>query len=183
MIESALFPAPQAHEDPQFDEKWTERRVLDLLGERYGNQPYRYGNGGIRYATAEHVRSHAGHYARRTADFVAMDLWTSSGLALHGHEVKVSRSDWLTELKEPEKAAEFTPYMTFWWLVVSDKAIVKPGELPDGWGLMAPRGGQLAVVTKAARRQPEPLPRTMLASLLRAVMKTAISRAEREAKP
>ena len=84
---------------------------------------------------------------------------------------------------QPEKAAEFTPYMTFWWLVVSDKALVKPGELPDGWGLMAPRGGQLAVVTKAARRKPEPLPRTMLASLLRAVMKTAISRAEREAKP
>jgi len=32
-----------------------------------------------------------------------MDLWPSGGLEIHGHEVKVSRSDWLRELKEPEK--------------------------------------------------------------------------------
>jgi hypothetical protein len=176
VTEPALFSTPTE----QSEERWTERRVLDLMGERYGNQRHRYGNGGIRYATAEHVRSHAGFDARRTADFVAMDLWTSSGLALHGHEVKVSRPDWLTELKQPEKAAEFTPYMTFWWLVVSDRSIVRDGELPDGWGLMVPRDGQLVVVIKARRRAPDPLPRTMLASLLRAVMKTAVARTASE---
>ena len=37
---------------------------------------------------------------RRYADAVAMNLWPSKGLALHGFEIKVSRSDFLTELRE-----------------------------------------------------------------------------------
>lgn len=34
----------------------------------------------------------------RTADALAMGLWPSKGLNLHGFEVKASRSDWLAEL-------------------------------------------------------------------------------------
>lgn len=147
----------------------TERDMLDLLHKRYG---FRYGNG-FRYAVAEHVRSHAGFDARRTADFVAMDLWPSKGLEFHGHEVKVSRSDWLSELKEPEKAGEFIPYMDRWWLVVNDRAIVKAGELPKGWGLMAPRGNALAVFKPAPKLPAQVMPRTRIAALLRAVAKTA----------
>jgi hypothetical protein len=150
----------------------TERELLDLLHTRYSRH---YGNG-ARYVTAEHVRSHAGFDARRTADFIAMDTWPSSGLALHGHEVKVSRSDWLTELKQPWKAAEFTPYMTYWWVVVSDRSLVHDAELPEGWGLIAVRGAvtqKLVVVKQARRQRPEPLPRTMTAAFMRAVAKTA----------
>lgn len=151
----------------------TERHMLDALRARYRGV---YGNGGFRYAYAEHVRSHAGFHARRTADFVAMDLWPSKGLALHGHEVKVSRSDWLAELKDPEKAAEFMPYMDYWWLVAADKTIVRD-DLPGGWGLIVASPGGLRVVKPAPRNpRPEPMPKTMLASLLRSVTKTAQSR-------
>jgi hypothetical protein len=151
------------------ENRFTERDVLDLLLARYG---VRYGNG-ERYAVAEHVRSGAGFDAKRTADFVAMDLWPSKGLCLHGHEVKVSRSDWLVELKQPEKSAEFIPFMDYWWLVVSDKEIVHDGELPAGWGLLAPRGDQLVVVRSARRVPAQPLSRTRMAALVRAVAKTA----------
>ena len=109
-----------------------------------------------------------------------MDLWPSKGLLLHGHEVKVSRSDWLRELKEPEKAAEFMPYMNCWWLVVSDPRIVRPGELPDDWGLLAMRGGLLAVQKPAPKREAKPLTRRRLAALLRAVAQTAEYRGRRE---
>lgn len=143
--------------------------MLDLLVRRYGAHR---GNG-PRYTVATHVRSHAGFDARRTADFVAMDLWPSKGLALHGHEVKVSRSDWLVELKHPEKAAEFIPYVDYWWLVVADAAIVKHGELPRTWGLMVARDGYLQVARPAKRLNPLPTPRTMMAALLRATGKTA----------
>jgi hypothetical protein len=144
--------------------------MLDRLDARYSAT---YGNG-IRYVAARHVRSHAGFDARRTADFVALDLWPSKGLCFHGHEVKVSRADWLTELKHPEKAAEFTPYMDFWWLVVSDRDIVRDDELPDGWGLMVASGGALRVA-HPARRNPNVLemPRTRLAAFVRAVAKSA----------
>lgn len=110
----------------------TEREMLDLLGKRYSQV---VGNG-PRWAVAEHVRSHAGFDARRTADLVAMDLWPSSGLALHGHEVKVSRSDWLRELKEPDKAAEFMQIVDYWWLVAPAGVVAGKQELPDGWGML-----------------------------------------------
>jgi len=152
-------------------EPWTERRMLDLLRHRYNNQD---GNG-QRYAVAEHVRSHAGFDATRTADFIAMDLWPSKGLAMHGHEVKVSRSDWLNEMKHPEKAAEFIPYLDYWWLVVPNLTIVRSlNELPPTWGLMTAGNGRLHVARPAKRNHNiQDLPRTRMAPLLRAIAKTA----------
>ncbi|MGH6979153.1 MAG: hypothetical protein ACRED4_07665 [Brevundimonas sp.] len=167
----ALFeiPAATASRSARPETKWTERMVLDLLLQRYAVS----GGNGPRYAFAEHVRSQVGHDAPRTADFIAMSLWASDGMALHGHEVKVSRADWLTELRDPTKAAAFQPYMHHWWLVVSDKSIVRD-DLPDDWGLMAPRSdGRLAVARRAPRRDPEPLPATLTACILRATAKTA----------
>ena len=105
-----------------------------------------------RYVRAAHVQSSQTMwaYGRRICDFLALDKWPSSQ-AIHGHEVKVSRSDWLTELRAPEKADAWRRWCNYWWLVVSAPEIVKPGELPDGWGLMAlsKRG------TLRARRKPD----------------------------
>lgn len=147
----------------------TEADLTALLVQRYTVQA---GNG-QRYVTAAQVRSHAGFDARRTADFIAMDLWPSAGLPFHGHEVKVSRADWLRELKDPSKADEFIPYMNFWWVVVPDASIVRPGELPGGWGLLTVRAGRLAVARKAARWDALPMPPSRLAALLRAVAEQA----------
>jgi len=146
----------------------TEREMLDALHARYTDGA---GNG-PRYVCAEHVRNKAGFDATRTADFVAMDLWPSSGLLLHGHEVKVSRSDWLRELADPNKAEAFMQYMDRWWLVVPHPRIVKD-DLPAGWGLMARRGGRLAVVISAPTLTPKPMPRSLLAPLLRSAVATS----------
>lgn len=155
----------------------TEAEVTDALHVRYGQV---HGNG-RRYAVAAGVRSSAGFDARRTADFVAMDLWPSKGLALHGHEIKVSRSDWLRELKEPEKAAEFIPWMNYWWLVASSPRIVRDGELPEGWGLMVMRGGLLTTAVRAPRRDAKPLTPSRLAALLRAAGQTSAYLERRQA--
>ena len=153
----------------------TERDMLNLLGKRYSGVSMN----AARYARAEHVRSSTS-WSRRTADFIAMDMWPSSGLNLHGHEVKCSRSDWLTELRDPSKAEEFKQHMDRWWLVVSDRALVKPGELPDDWGLMAlDKGGTLRCVRSAPRLTPTPMSKGMLAALLRATARTAHREAAR----
>jgi hypothetical protein len=154
--------------------KETERTVLDRLNVRYG----KFNGNGIRYTRAEHVKITAGHDAARICDYMAMDLWTgygpNRGPKLHGHEVKVSRADWLTELRDPSKAESFARYCDYWWLVVSDKTIVQPGELPAGWGLMVAHGTSLRVATSATlRADVEPLPRSVQATLTRAVTKTA----------
>ena len=177
---------PDPPVDPETRVRTTERDMLNMLGQRYSVVSQGVS---VRYAYAEHVRSAAGFDATRTADFIAMDLWPGKGLHLHGHEVKVSRSDWLVELRDPSKAEEFKRYMDRWWLVISDRDMVKPGELPDGWGLMAPgkrvaRPGErthgcLQVIRPAPLLTPDPLPRTMLAALMRATQKTAHREAAR----
>lgn len=158
-------------------EKATERDMLDRLNNRYASSN---GNG-IRYARAEHVRVTAGFDARRTCDYMALDLWPGgygakrTGPMLHGHEVKVSRSDWLTELRDPDKAEAFRRYCDYWWLVVSEASIVKVGELPSGWGLMVASGDSARVVARAERNLAvEPMNRDVQATFARAVTKTTM---------
>ena len=151
----------------------TERDVLDALIRRYSEN-----YGGFRWAYAEHVKTTPGFVRDkvRIADAIAVDCWTSKGMEIHGHEVKVSRSDWLAELRDPEKAEAFRPYVNRWWLVVPDLAIVRD-DLPKGWGLMLAEGPTVRVVKPAPRLDPLPMSRPMLAALLRATAKTAERRA------
>ena len=167
--EFAPEPEPVPGTTPR--EPVTERTMLDALHRRYGFTSA----GARRYVVAEHVPNRPVGPSR-VADFVAMDSWQSGKFELAGHEVKVSRSDWLRELKDPAKAAEFTPYMHRWWLVVPDASIVRDGEIPEFWGLMALAGGQLRAVRRAPRLDAIPLPPNRLAAFVRAVQKTAAER-------
>ena len=170
--------------------KWTERMMLDLVRERYTKDP---GNG-PRYVVAEHVRNETGFgsfdldHARatgksttlRTADALAIDLWPSSGNVVHGFEVKVSRADWLAELRDPSKAEAFRRFCHHWWLVVPDASIVRD-DLPEGWGLLvAGKNGRLRAKVSAPRLTPEPMPAGLVASLARAVARTADVRSREE---
>lgn len=116
----------------------TEREMLDHLARRYTS--IRPGTTADRWVRAEHVRRHLGQLGpTRVCDFIAADKWPGTVgredlHALHGFEVKVSRADWLRELKEPDKAETFRRHMHYWWLVVADPAIVRPGELPTAGG-------------------------------------------------
>ena len=139
--------------------------VASMLRHRYSQT---VGNG-PRYVCAEQVRNAAGFDAQRTCDFIAVDTWPSQGLAVHGHEIKVSRSDWLHELKHPEKAAAFIPHMTYWWLVIPDRSIARVEELPEGWGLLAPRGNRLVIARRAQKRPQASMPWTMTVAMLRAL--------------
>ena len=150
-------------------ERLSERDVLDMLHVRYGQVSMN----ARRYAVAEHVADQPS-WALRRADFMAQDCYSTT--PLHGHEIKVSRSDWLRELADPGKAETFARYCDYWWLVVSDRSIVKAGELPAGWGLMAVTGRVLRCLTPAVQRDPEPMPVRMRAALLRATAATAARR-------
>jgi len=120
------------------------------------------------WAALYEVRNATGFGAQRSADLVAMGLWPSRGLEIHGVEVKVSRGDWLREKKDPEKAEAVSAYCDRWWLAVSDPKIVADGELPPGWGLLVPNGkGLRAVVDAPLRQNVQPLDRSFVAAMLR----------------
>jgi hypothetical protein len=176
LFEAAEVPAPRSPEG----EPWTERMMLDLLHKRFGFISQNGASAKPRYVCAEHVRSEAG-FDRRTLDFVAVDTWASAKLAIHGVEVKVSRSDWLRELKDPWKSEPFMGWTTHFWLAAASKGIVQPGELPEGWGLLVPQehswGRRLIAATSAPRRQVPPPPPATIASLLYAVHRTTARRA------
>jgi hypothetical protein len=119
------------------------------------------------YALFEEVGNATGSKCNRHADAVALSLWPSRGLYLHGFEIKVSRSDWLAEKRNPEKAEEVARYCDFWWLVVGDAEIVKEGELPEPWGLLVMKGDALELKKQASKLDAAPLDRPFLAALLR----------------
>ena len=143
----------------------------------------------------------------RYADAVAMNLWKSRAYAVHGFEFKVSRSDWLRELKSPAKADEVFGYCDHFWIVAAP-GIVNPEELPAKWGLLEPvlkRGVKLTSVVdgqsndlaaavcnwklqacvQAQPLDPQPLSREFFASLMRrghdSIQRTAARHTEQRA--
>lgn len=117
------------------------------------------------WALLEEVAPHTGG-GTGYADAVAINLWRSSGHAIHGFEIKTSRSDWLRELKQPAKADPVMQYCDFWWLV-SPRDAAQESEIPLTWGWLVVQSNGFRVARKAARLEPKPLNRGFFASLVR----------------
>lgn len=150
----------------------TERDVLDVLATRYAQ---RSGNGPA-WAFVPHVRNGAGwggasgYGGLRTCDALALSLYTSTGFSLIGHEVKVDRSDWLRELKDPTKADAFRRFCNR-WLLVAPEGVARRDELPEGWGLLIVKNGRARIGVSAPELEPEPMPRGLVVALTRAAIR------------
>lgn len=161
--------------------------MLAALRRRYSSGD---GSNGVSWAFVPHVRDAASWDGRRTCDAIAMALWKSKRLLVHGFEVKISRADWLREMRQPEKAEGWLEIVDRWWLVVSDETIVQPGELPEAWGLLAWRRGRLECVTNApalrdvtsADAAGEPLPPGLGRSFLAVLLRAAVAAGEQPAR-
>lgn len=107
-----------------------------------------------------------GSSQRRWADAVAMNMYPSRGLEIHGFEIKVSRSDWLRELKNPEKSSTVQQYCDRWW-IVAPKDIIKPGELPPTWGHYDVTPGGIRQLVAAPKLDAIPTTRAFMAAMMR----------------
>ncbi|GAB2503416.1 hypothetical protein [Lysobacter humi (ex Lee et al. 2017)] len=120
------------------------------------------------YVTLFEVREAVGSLYGSRADALVMSLYSSRGFEITGFEFKCARGDWLAELKNPEKADRIARYCDRWCLFAAP-GVVKEAELPAGWGLWElQEGGTIRRRVAPALREPEPVPRTFLASLMRA---------------
>lgn len=121
------------------------------------------------YAILWEVGNATGAHCHRHADALVMSLWPSRGLTLQGFELKCSRTDWLKELKDPEKADAIARYCHGWSVVVTDQKIIQPGELPSTWGLwILDAAGELKMVKMATENQHQiPLDWRFMAAVLR----------------
>ncbi len=75
--------------------------------------------------------------AVRSLDALAVALYESKGLRVHGFEVKVSRSDLQRELADPSKAEAVAKFCDLFWLVVPH-GVVGDVEVPETWGILEP---------------------------------------------
>lgn len=132
------------------------------------------------YITLEEVRDATGFDGHRTADAIAISLYRSRGKSIWGFEMKVSRADWLKELRQPEKAESIMRYCNYWALVVPDKNIVKEGELPTTWGMYVAQKSRLKCVVPCPKLDPLPMDITMLTALAYAINQRG-TRADTEA--
>lgn len=124
------------------------------------------------FLTFPELRDGTGFDSSHSADCVALGMYRSRGREIYGFEIKVSRGDWLNELKRPDKAEAIAQYCDWWYLVVPEASIVKAGELPAPWGLMVPSGRGLKVITKPQRLEAKPPSRLLLCSFVKAALKS-----------
>lgn len=124
------------------------------------------------HTVLEEVRNSTGYAkTQRYADLLAVSLWPSRGLWFAGVEVKVSRSDWKMELKNPAKSVAIQRYCDYWWLAAPE-GVVEPHEVPESWGLYTilpgkPKGGPVRMDKQAPKLTPDPLSTTFVASVIR----------------
>jgi len=125
------------------------------------------------YALMQEVSDAAGFHRSRSADFIAVNLWPSRGLAINGIELKSFRSDWLSELKKPQKAENIFQYCDYFWLLTSDDNVAKIEEIPISWGWMTIKNEKVFVKKEAPKLEPKQVSRHFMCSMLkRAVDKT-----------
>lgn len=125
------------------------------------------------YAFLSQVRNQTGYGqaagAIRTADALSLGLWKSRGYHLHGFELKISRSDWQHELKDPSKAEAIAKYCDMFSLVISDMSIIDISEVPKTWGIMCAQNGTVKTVREAPLLEAKPMDRAFLCGFMRNV--------------
>lgn len=135
----------------------TSKEIIALLRQRYAAPEW---------AFFSEVANGTGLNGNRRIDGLAMNLYPSRGLLIHGFEVKVSRSDLLRELKDPDKAEAIARYCHHWW-IVAPTGIAGPDELPAPWGLLEASRGSLTATKPPAMLGAQPPSYEFMAAVFR----------------
>ncbi len=154
-------------------EKITANDLLKLLHDKYeeraGWMVFSEVRNGTGYETGQKARS---------ADAIVLQTFPSRGICAHGFEIKVSKSDLVKELRELEKADAIQQWCEYWWLVVSDRSLIKDVAVPELWGILVAENGKLKVIKEAPKLTPEPWTPRFVAAVLRAYQRGLIPKSD-----
>lgn len=89
----------------------------------------------------------------QTIDAFAVGLWPSKGSGSYAYEIKVSRSDFLRELKQPLKRRLALRFSNMFWFVTPE-GLVKLEEVPIECGLLEIRHSQTPRLFEAEADRP-----------------------------
>lgn len=172
MIETAELPLEEPTKNGKKSEPLTTGAVLDLIETRFSDRG--------EHVVLFDVPNIVGMQQARRCDAVAIGMWKRSGYLIHGFEVKVSRGDWLRELKDTSKADPFMSQVDRWWLVTGDIDIAKPLEIPEYWGWMNASKTGLRVQRPPKALNAEPQPETMRRAWAYALIQRAEKRSDEQ---
>jgi hypothetical protein len=144
---------------------FTEQQMLDLIKARYKDRR--------RYAFFRQFTLGTGMYANRRIDAFVMSLWPSDDFERIAFEVKVTRSDFLSELRDQDKRARAAKYANRFYFA-APAGMIAPEELPENVGLMEakfrPNGEPYLRMAVRAKSTPTPdFPMWLVASIVRRV--------------
>lgn len=124
------------------ESKLSTPQLAALLREKYPRE---------KYALIFDVPDAVSLDQKRRIDAIAFGCWASLGRSLEGFELKVSRSDWLRELRQVNKADPFVALCDYFWLVTADTKVAKLEEIPAAWGWMAATKSGLRIQRPASK--------------------------------
>lgn len=162
MTEPEIEDLPDETEAPAGEalpEKATER-ILWLLRHRHT------GRRKEEWALFTELRNAVGFGPARYLDLLALGTWKSSGYRAVAYEVKVSRADFARELANPEKRA-FAESIAEECYFATPAGLVRPDEVPEGWGLIVAQANGLKVMKRPTQRTPRPWPREFVCAIAR----------------
>ena len=158
--------------------KWTADEVRECIEMRFNI----VGNGDSQKSVVFHEVPTGTGFGVGWIDSVVCEMWPSNGWTRRAIEIKVTRADFLNELKQFEKSAWARAHFHEFWFC-SPPDIIQPGETPEGCGLYHTRAG--SIITKTAARRNEAISSDeLVAALMRSAEKSissAYARAEKKA--
>lgn len=159
-LESKPAKASRGGARRRVEREYTEQDVFDRLKFAFPSPAF---------VLLPQVRSCTGQAqdVPRKVDAIAASVYPSRGLYLCGIEIKVKKTDWRKELRDPEKSEAIKKYCRYWY-VAAPIGIVPVGELPEGWGLVEVRADGATIVHRAEKTVEEPVDIGFVCSVLRA---------------
>lgn len=135
---------------------WSESIVIGLLCEKYQDG---------KFTCFPKLRTGVG-FSRQEIDFYAINTWESQ-LIFEAYEIKVSRSDFLNEIKNAQKR-EQAMSLSNMFIFITTPGVAKSDEIPSdcGW-IEISEGGKLFCKKTALYRKLGSLPTDFVAMLSR----------------
>lgn len=140
------------------EKKWKSEEIVELLEARFCPPEY---------ATFTQVAQGTGMYSRSWIDVASFNLWPSKSLRRSAYEIKVSRQDFMSEIRNPNKNAWAKECFHEFWFVTAPGVVKKDSEIPEGAGWMQATKGGLRVKLQARVKEEAAMDEVFFASLCR----------------
>lgn len=110
-----------------------------------------------------------GYHNEQRLDALALAIWPSKKGLRHSYEIKISRQDFLNEIKKPEKRQYALNNSDFFWFAVKE-GICDKSEIPEEAGLLVYQSnGKFKRIKNAPKRVVEPASLELMIALTRRI--------------